>query len=46
MKANDFIEVKIINYKKFTTDNKKLLNKIFKLTESKSNTGNEILWSI
>ena len=36
---NDFIEVKIINYKKFTTDNKKLLNKIFKLTEAKSNIG-------
>ena len=36
---NDFIEVKIINYKKFTTDNKKLLNGIFKLTESKSNIG-------
>ena len=36
---NDFIEVKIINHKKFTTDNKKLLNEIFKLTESKSNTG-------
>tara|TARA_Y100000589_G_scaffold44821_1_gene37736 strand:+ start:779 stop:1459 length:681 start_codon:yes stop_codon:yes gene_type:complete len=35
---NDFIEVKIINYKKFTTDNKKPLNKIFKLTESKPNT--------
>ena len=36
---NDFIEVKIINHKKFTTDNKKLLNEIFKLTESKSNVG-------
>ncbi len=36
---NDFIEVKIINYKKFSTDNKKLQNEIFKLTESKSNTG-------
>ena len=36
---NDFIEVKIINHKKFTQDNKKLLNEIFKLTESKSNTG-------
>ena len=36
---NDFIEVKIINHKKFTTDNKKLLNEIFKLTESKSNIG-------
>ena len=35
---NDFIEVKIINHKKFTIDNKKLLNEIFKLTESKSNT--------
>ena len=35
---NDFIEVKIINHKKFKTDNKKLLNDIFKLTESKSNT--------
>ena len=35
---NDFIEVKIINHKKFTIDNKKLLNDIFKLTESKSNT--------
>ena len=35
---NDFIEVKIINYEKFTTDNKRPLNKIFKLTESKSNT--------
>ena len=35
---NDFIEVKIINHKKFITDNKKLLNEIFKLTESKSNT--------
>ena len=32
---NDFIEVKIINYKKLTTDNKNLLNEIFKLTESK-----------
>ena len=36
---NDFIEVKIINHKKFTADNKKLLNEIFKLTESKSNIG-------
>lgn len=36
---NDFIEVEIINYKKFSTDNKKLQNEIFKLTESKSNTG-------
>ncbi len=36
---NDFIEVKIINHKKFTIDNKKLLNEIFKLTESKSNRG-------
>ena len=36
---NDFIEVKIINHKKITTDNKKLLNEIFKLTESKSNIG-------
>ena len=36
---NDFIEVKIINHKKFATDNKKLLNEIFKLTESKSNIG-------
>ena len=36
---NDFIEVKIINYKKFSTDNKKLQNEIFKLTEAKSNTG-------
>ena len=36
---NDFIEVKIINHKKFTTDNKKLLNEIFKLRESKSNIG-------
>ena len=36
---NDFIEVKIINHKKFATDNKKLLNEIFKLTESKSNVG-------
>ena len=36
---NDFIEVKIINHKKFKTDNKKLLNNIFKLTESKSNRG-------
>ena len=36
---NDFIEVKIINRKKFITDNKKLLNEIFKLTESKSNIG-------
>ena len=36
---NDFIEVKIINYKKFSTDNKKLQNEIFKLTESKSNIG-------
>ena len=35
---NDFIEVKIINHKKFKIDNKKLLNEIFKLTESKSNT--------
>ena len=35
----DFIEVKIINHKKFTTDNKKLLNEIFKLTKSKSNIG-------
>ena len=36
---NDFIEVKIINYKKFSTDNKMLQNEIFKLTESKSNIG-------
>ncbi len=36
---NDFIDVKIINHKKFTKDNKKLLNEIFKLTESKSNIG-------
>lgn len=36
---NDFIEVKIINYKKFSIDNKKLQNEIFKLTESKSNIG-------
>ena len=36
---NDFIEVRIINYKKFSTDNKKLQNEIFKLTESKSSTG-------
>ena len=36
---NDFIEIKIINHKKFKTDNKKLLNEIFKLTESKSNIG-------
>ena len=36
---NDFIEVKIINHKKFSTDNKKLQNEIFKLTESKSNIG-------
>ena len=36
---NNFIEVKIINHKKFTTNNKKLLNEIFKLTESKSATG-------
>ena len=36
---NDFIEVKIIKHKKFTTDNQKLLNEIFKLTESKSNKG-------
>ena len=36
---NDFIEVKIINHKKFITNNKKLLNEIFKLTESKSNIG-------
>jgi outer membrane lipoprotein-sorting protein len=36
---NDFIEVKIINHQKFTTDNKKLLNEIFKLTESEPNTG-------
>ena len=36
---NDFIEVKIINYKKFSTDNRKLQNEIFKLKESKSNTG-------
>ena len=36
---NDFIEVKIINHKKFKTDNKNLMNEIFKLTESKSNTG-------
>ncbi len=36
---NGFIEVKIINYKKFTTDNKKFLSEIFKLTESKSNIG-------
>ena len=35
---NDFIEIKIINHKKFKIDNKKLLNDIFKLTESKSNT--------
>tara|TARA_B100001027_G_scaffold212628_1_gene182213 strand:- start:70 stop:750 length:681 start_codon:yes stop_codon:yes gene_type:complete len=34
-----FIEVKIINYKKFTTDNNKLLSEIFKLTKSKSNIG-------
>ena len=36
---NDFIEVEIINYKKFSTDNKKLQNEIFKLTESQSNIG-------
>ena len=36
---NDFIEVKIINYKKLTTDNKNLLSEIFKLTESKLKTG-------
>ena len=35
---NDFIEVKIINYKKFMTDDKKLLTDIFKLNESKSNS--------
>ena len=34
-----FIEVKIINYKKFTTDNNKPLSEIFKLTKSKSNIG-------
>ncbi len=38
---NDFIEVKIINYKKFSTDNKTMLKKIFKLTEDKSNIGME-----
>ena len=38
---NDFIEVKVINYKKFTTDNKSLLKKIFKLTEAKTKTGME-----
>ena len=37
--VNDFIDVKIINHKKFTTDNQKLINEIFKLTESKSNIG-------
>ena len=36
--SNDFIEVKIINYKKFITDDKRLLTDIFKLTESKSNS--------
>ena len=36
---NDLIEVKIINQKKFTTENQKVLNDIFKLTESKSNIG-------
>jgi len=36
---NGFIDVKIINYKKLTTDNKKLLSELFKLTESKSNIG-------
>ena len=36
---NDFIEVKVINLKKFKTDNKKLLNGIFKLTEDISNKG-------
>ena len=35
---NDFIEVNIINYKKFMTDDKRLLTDIFKLTESKSNS--------
>ena len=38
---NDFIEVKIINFKKFETGNKNLLNNIFKLTESKSNIGKQ-----
>ena len=38
---NDFIEVKVINYKKFTTDNKSLLKKIFKLTEASSERGME-----
>ena len=38
---SDFIEVKIINYKKFTTGNKARLQKIFKLSESKSNVGME-----
>ena len=38
---NDFIEVNIINYKKFTADNTVLLKKIFKLSESKSSIGME-----
>ena len=36
---NDFIEVEVISYKKFSTDNKTMLKKIFKLTEDKSNIG-------
>ena len=36
---NDFIDVKIINYKKFIIDNKKPFNEIFRITESQSNIG-------
>ena len=38
---NDFIEVKIVNYKKFSTENKTIMKKIFKLTEDKSKIGME-----
>ncbi len=38
---NDFIEVNIINYKKFKIDNKKILKKIFKLSVSDSKVGME-----
>ncbi len=38
---NDFIEINVIKYKKFTADDKSLLKKIFKLTEAKSKIGME-----
>ena len=38
---NDFIEVKVINHKKFSMGDKKKLKKIFKLNEAKSKIGME-----